>query len=92
VLKKVKKKIQTLNIDGKKDMNLNTIVKAFNKYFSGVVDNIHKYIKENGVNDKTKYMNYMTYMTKAFESPFPSMKITKTMSREIERIIGSLKL
>jgi hypothetical protein len=27
-------------------------VEAFNKYSSGVVDNIHKYTKENGVNDK----------------------------------------
>jgi hypothetical protein len=61
---------------------------AFNKYFSGVAVNIHEYIKENGVKDKTKYMNYMT---KAFESPFPSMKSTKTTSREIERIIGSFK-
>jgi hypothetical protein len=53
VLKKVKKEnIQTLNIDGKKDTNLNDIVEAFNKYSSGVVDNIHKYTKENGVNDK----------------------------------------
>jgi hypothetical protein len=66
-------------------------VEAFNKYFSGVAENIHKYIKENCVNDETKYMNYMTYMTKAFESPLPSMKITKTTSREIARIIWSLK-
>jgi hypothetical protein len=34
----------------------------------------------------------MTYLTDAFESPVPSIKITKTPSREIERIILSLKL
>jgi hypothetical protein len=36
-------------------------------------------------------MSYMTYLTNAFESPVPSIKITKTTSREIERIILSLK-
>jgi hypothetical protein len=76
VLKKVNKEnIQTLNIEGKKNTNLNAIVEIFNKYFSGVADNIHKYIKENGDNDKFRATNYMTYMSDAFESPLPSIKI-----------------
>jgi hypothetical protein len=81
--------IQALNIEGKKNTNLNTIAETFNKYFSGIADNIHKHIKENDVNDKAT--NYMTYMSDAFESPLPSIKITKTTSREIENIIWSLK-
>jgi hypothetical protein len=92
VLKKVNEEnIQTPNIEGKKNTNLNAIVETFNKYFSGVAENIHKYIKENGDNDKSKATNYMTYMSDACESPLPSIKIIQTTSREIERIIWSLK-
>jgi hypothetical protein len=48
-------------------------------------------IKENGPHDKSEPMSYMTYLTNAFESPFQSIKVTKTMSKEIGRIILSLK-
>jgi hypothetical protein len=55
VRKKVmKENIQTLNIEVKNDSNLNTIVEVFNKYFSGVADTIHKQIKNNCKNVKTK--------------------------------------
>jgi hypothetical protein len=43
VCKKVmKENIRTLNIEGKNDTNLNTIVEVFNKYCSGVADTIKK--------------------------------------------------
>jgi Notch-like protein len=48
-------------------------------------------IKENCKNVKTKSTNYMTYMSVAFGSTFPNIKIKKTASSEIKRIIGSLK-
>jgi hypothetical protein len=54
--------IQTLNTEGKNNTNLNNIVEVFNKYFSGVADTIHKQIKKNCKNVKTKSTNYMTYM------------------------------
>jgi hypothetical protein len=66
-------------------------VEVFNKYFSGVADTIHKQIKENCKNEKTKSINYMTYMSMAFGSTFPNIQIRKTTSSETERIIGSLK-
>jgi hypothetical protein len=48
VWKKVmKENIQALNIEGKNDTNLNTIVEVFNKYFSGVAGTIYKQIKDN---------------------------------------------
>jgi hypothetical protein len=81
----------TLNIEGKKTSNLNDIANIFNKYFTEIADSIHKHIKENGPKDNSNHMSYMTYLTNAFESPVPSIKINKTMSREIERIILSLK-
>jgi hypothetical protein len=87
----MKENIQTLNIEGKNDTNLNNIVEVFNMYFSGVADTIHKQIKENCENVKTKSINYMTYMSMAFGSTFPNIQIKKTTSSEIERIIGSLK-
>jgi hypothetical protein len=69
---------------------MKSIVETFNKHFSEVSDNIHKKIKGNDVKDLTNHTDYMTYMNKAFKNPFPAIKITKT-SKEIERIIGSLK-
>ena len=90
--KQVKKEnIQILNNEGKNGMNLNTVVEDFNKYFSGVADTIHKYIKNNCINPKTKSNNYMTYMSMAFESPFPNIQIKKTTYKEIVKVIGSLK-
>jgi hypothetical protein len=70
---------------------MNLILEIFNKHFSEAADNIHKIIKENYVRDITRHTDYETYMTKAFKRPFPAIKITKTTSKEIERIIGSLK-
>jgi hypothetical protein len=87
----VLKKGNRENIEGKKNTNLNAIAETFNMYFSGIADNIHKHIKENDVNGKFKATNYMTYMSDAFERPLPSIKITKTTSREIENIIWSPK-
>jgi hypothetical protein len=66
-------------------------VEVFNKYFSGVANTIHKQIKENCKNVKTKSITYMTYMSRAFGSTFPNIQIKKTTSSEIEKIIGSLK-
>jgi hypothetical protein len=89
--KAIKENIQILNIEGKNYTNLNTIVDVFNKYFSGEADTIHKQIKENCKNVKTKSTNYMTYMSMAFGSTFPNIQIKNTPSSEIERIIESFK-
>jgi hypothetical protein len=92
VLKKGRREnIKTLDIEGKKNTNLNDIAETFNRYFSGIADNIHKHIKGNGENNQSKTTNYMTYLTDAFGSPLPSIKATKTTSGEIEKIIWSLK-
>jgi chemotaxis protein CheY-P-specific phosphatase CheC len=56
----VQENIQTLNNEGKNNTNLNTIMEVFNKYFSGAADTIHKQIKENCKNVKTKSISYMT--------------------------------
>jgi hypothetical protein len=71
--KVMKENIQTLNSEGKNDTNLYTLVEVFNKYFSGAADTIHKQIKENCKNVKTKSINYMTYMSMAFGSTFPNI-------------------
>jgi hypothetical protein len=92
VSKKTKNEnVQTLNISGTKDSNLYTLVETFNKYFSEVADNIYKKIKENYVKNNTNHNDYMTFMTEAFRSPFTNLIITKATSKEIEKIIGSLK-
>jgi hypothetical protein len=71
---------------------LNPFTQAFNNYFSRIADTIHNQIKEDGTSSKIispiECMgNYMTYMEKAFDSPFPKIQIMKTTSSEIERII-----
>jgi hypothetical protein len=78
-------------MNGKKIINSYDTANTFNKYFTDVADNIHKHIKVNGSNDKSKSISYMTYLTNAFESPYPSIIITKTTSREIEEILLSPK-
>jgi hypothetical protein len=83
--------IHTLNIESKKTPNLNDIANTFNKYFTEVADYIHKHIKDLDPNDNFKPMNYMSYLTSAFESPLPSIKITETTNREIKRLTQSLK-
>jgi hypothetical protein len=91
VKKTNREKIHSLSMEGNKISNLNNIANSFNKYFTEVADNIQKHIKENGPNDKSEPMGYMTYLTNAFESPFQIIKVTKTKSKEIESIILSLK-
>jgi hypothetical protein len=73
--KVMKENTQKLNTEGKNDTNLNNIVEEFNKYFSGVADTIHKQIKENCKNVKTKSINYMAYMSMAFENTFSNIQI-----------------
>jgi hypothetical protein len=68
-------------------------VEAFNNYYNTIADSIHNKIK---ANNKIRLstmngINYMTYMSKAFGSPFPKIQIMKTTSVEIEKIIKSLK-
>jgi hypothetical protein len=74
----MKENIQILNIDSKNYTNYNTIVEVFNKYFSGIVNTIHKQIKENCNNGKTKSTCYMDYMSMGFRSTFPNIQIKKT--------------
>jgi hypothetical protein len=52
--------------------------------FTDVADSIPKCIKDLDPNDNTKPMRYVSYLTSAFESPLPSIKITKTMSRKLK--------
>jgi amino acid permease len=80
----MKENIQTLNIEGKNDTNLNAIVEVFNKYFNGVADTIHKQIKKNCKGEKTKSCNYMTYMSMAFGSTFPNIQIKKLPAAKLK--------
>jgi hypothetical protein len=81
----------SLNIDGELTSNCNVIANIFNNYFTDVAYNIHKRIKDIGPTNKSKPMCHMSYLTNAFVSPFPSIKITKTTSSEIEKTILSLQ-
>jgi hypothetical protein len=95
--RKSKDNINALCIQGKRTTNLKTIVDAFNNYFIKIADNIHSQRKENDTNTTNlpslnKSENYMSYMSKAFGSPFPSSEILKTTNTEIEKIIVPLKL
>jgi hypothetical protein len=94
--RKTKDNIKALCIQGKRTTNLNTIVDAFNNYFIKIADNIHSKRIEKDMNSThllstNKSENYMSYMSKVFDSPFPRNETVKTTNTEIEKIIVSLK-
>jgi hypothetical protein len=83
-------RIQALTVNGTINSDPHFLVKIFNKHYSEVADSIYTKIKENVVNSM-KHYDHMTFMSKAFKSPFFKLLTTKTSSREIEKIINSLK-
>jgi hypothetical protein len=81
--------IQFLNIDGKLTDNHFMIAESLNKYFLTIADNISNAM--NGYTTGFDPAKHLKYMSQAFVNPFPKINFKHTTSKEVERIIGSLK-
>jgi hypothetical protein len=80
----------TLNIEGTLVRNHQDIADEFNKYFLSIAKNI--------INDKNDTFlhtqgnnNPLHYVLQSFTSPFPNMNLKSVSSKEVEKIIKSLK-
>jgi exonuclease III len=82
--------INTLNIDGNTISDRQEIANAFNKYFLTVAGNIN--MKQNAPRSQILDNNTpIQFLTQLFKHPFPNMKLKTVSTKEIEKIIKSLK-
>jgi len=76
----------------KKITDQQTIAETFNEYFIVIAENVNRQSKNNLINDDNDNMDSHThFMEQAFNKPYPSMEHKCTSTKEIERIIKSLK-
>ena len=65
---------------------------AFNKYFLSITENIIQNMRCNYKQSYNINKNPNYYSSKLFHKPFPSTKFNNKSTREIEKIINSLKI
>ena len=65
---------------------------AFNKHFLSITENIIHDIRLKNKKGYNINKNPNYYLLSLFHKPFPSMKFKNTSTKEIERIINSLKI
>jgi hypothetical protein len=83
-------KAETIRLKG--PANYRNSPEAFNKYLLSITENNTHDI---GCNNKLDYninKNPKYYLSKLFHKPFPSIKFNNTSTKEIEKIINSLKI
>jgi Notch-like protein len=88
--KKRERKISLLNINGKLIQNQQTIANSFNDYFSTTAE---KLMGENQI-DKMSQLKKgapLHYILQNCRYPYPDIKFRYTSTKEIEKIIKSLK-
>jgi hypothetical protein len=72
--------------------NCQVISDSLNNYFLSVANKINYKVKYNtkiGSNNNNR--NPLHYLSQSFSNPFPNIKFSNTSTKEIERIINSLK-
>jgi hypothetical protein len=80
--------ITSINVNGNVSFNGQTIVEKFNKHFVSVAQNIHV---NNKFNALSNYENPVSYLSRAFKQPIPTINLKCVSSKEIEDITKSLK-
>jgi hypothetical protein len=65
---------------------------AFNIYFLSITENIIHGIRCNNKQGYNTNKNANYYLSNRFGKPFPSIKFKNTSTKEIEKIINSLKI
>jgi hypothetical protein len=79
-------------VEGKKITDQQTIAEMFNDYFVAIAENVKRQRKNNFINDDNNSVdNHTHFMEQAFNKLYPSMESKYTSTKEIERIIKSLK-
>jgi hypothetical protein len=68
------------------------IAETFNEYFLSVSENRKEISKQNNISPH-KFPNITPnyYLSQTFLKPFPSMKLNSLSTKEVEKIIKSLK-
>jgi len=85
-------KAETNRVKGTTNIVHNNFPEAFNRYFLSISQNIISDIRSNTNQNISiaKKPNY--YLSKLFHAPFPSIIFQNTSTREIEKIINSLRM
>ena len=81
--------ITSINVNGNLSFNGQIIADTFNKYFITVAQNIH--VNNCNVHALSKHENPISYLTRAFNQPFPTINFKGVSSKEIEDITKLLK-
>jgi hypothetical protein len=68
------------------------IAETFNEYFLSVAENRKEISKQNNINPR-KFPKFTPnhYLSETFLNPFPNMKLNSISTKEVEKIIKSLK-
>jgi hypothetical protein len=81
--------VTSINVNGNVSFNGQIITETFNKYFLSVAQNIHVY--NHNVHALSNHENPISYLSRAFTQPFPTINFKCLSSTEIENITKSLK-
>jgi hypothetical protein len=81
--------ITSISVNGNVSSNGQVIAETFNKYFVTVAQNIH--VNNHNVNASSIHENPISYLSRAFNQPFPTINFKYVLSKETEDITKSLK-
>ena len=81
--------ITSIGVDGNASFDGQIIAETFNKYFVAVAQNIN--VKNHNVNALSNQENPISYLSRAFTQPFPTMNFKCVSTTEVENITKSLK-
>jgi capsular polysaccharide biosynthesis protein len=73
--------ITSINVNGNVSFNSQTIAETFNKHFVSDAQNIH--VNNHNVNALSNYENPISYLSRAFNQPFPTINLKYVSSKEI---------
>jgi hypothetical protein len=65
---------------------------SFNDHFLSIAERIMQSVRHTDTESTNANKNPMYYMSKISHNPFPNIKFSNTSTREIERIINSIKM
>jgi hypothetical protein len=82
--------ITSINVNGNLSFNGQIIAETLKKYFVPVAQNIH--VNNHNVNALSNHENLISYLSWAFNQPFPTINIQCVSSKETEDITKSLKI
>ena len=74
--------ITSINVNGNLSFNGQTIAETFNRYFVSVAQNIRE--NNHNVNALSNQENPISYISRAFNQPFPTVNFKCVSSKEID--------